>query len=130
VAAIFWASSQPRVKTEGALEIAIEISMNLFHVPLYAALTYLVTMSLAGGRRRKLTLPLAALALALAGACAAADEWHQSFVPGRTAALSDFLLDAAGIGVMLGLLTARARGLSARQEPTSGQAPFRLEVER
>ena len=42
---------------------------------------------------------------ALAGlAAAAADEWHQALIPGRTVSLSDFIINAAGcgLGLMLG----------------------------
>jgi VanZ family protein len=33
--------------------------------------------------------------------CAALDEWHQSFQPGRTALLSDVVIDACGAGIAL-----------------------------
>jgi VanZ family protein len=39
----------------------------------------------------------------MAAAYAATDEWHQSFVPSRTADLGDVLIDSTGaaIGLML-----------------------------
>ena len=39
---------------------------------------------------------LFALSFSLSACYAASDEWHQSFVPGRQAAVRDVLIDAAG----------------------------------
>ena len=39
------------------------------------------------------------------------DEWHQSFVPGRSSDLADWIADVAG--VMLGVLFVAWRGLEA-----------------
>jgi len=108
-AAIYWASSLPRVSMPGGSEGGFGLASNLFHLPLYATLSFFLSMSLAGGRPQDLTLRLGAAALILAAAYAALDEWHQSFVPGRTAAVSDFLLDVAGIGGMLLLLHLESR---------------------
>ena len=43
---------------------------------------------------------------------AASDEWHQTFVPGRSGQVTDVVLDSAGVmtGVMLLLLTVKATG--------------------
>lgn len=41
-------------------------------------------------------LAWALAAIAVVGCYAALDEYHQSFVPGRTAAVSDVLLDTVG----------------------------------
>ncbi len=48
----------------------------------------------AGGR--EFGLRLAVIAILIVAAYAALDEYHQSFVPGRGAAVSDVLLDTAG----------------------------------
>lgn len=48
----------------------------------------------AGGRGRPLTW--AATAILLVAAYASLDEFHQSFVPGRTAAVRDVLIDTVG----------------------------------
>ena len=50
---------------------------------------------------RLLCSALAVLCTFLTGA---ADEWHQTFLPGRTGQLSDALLDAAGAAVLILLL--------------------------
>jgi len=107
--AIFWASSLPRLSFPNAAGQACSLATNLFHVPLYATLSFLIARALSSGRSDAPSWRLSTLALLLAGVSAALDEWHQSFVPGRTGALSDFLLDVAGIGWMLLLLSFETR---------------------
>ncbi|MBS0659183.1 MAG: VanZ family protein [Verrucomicrobia bacterium] len=46
----------------------------------------------------------AAVPLVLAALYACSDEWHQSFVPSRTASVSDVLLDSTGAAVGLAAL--------------------------
>ncbi len=68
--------------------------LNLGHVPLFAGLAWVTLSAFIGPARVR--VPLAA------GICllfALSDEWHQSFVPGRVAALADVLADAAGIAL-------------------------------
>jgi len=48
------------------------------------------------GERRGTRLAWALAAIVVVGAYASLDEFHQSFVPGRTAAVSDVLLDTTG----------------------------------
>jgi len=62
----------------------------------YMGLTITVGRALAGGAASGATLPVAAGAWAIAATYAASDEWHQSFVPGRTSDFRDWLADAAG----------------------------------
>ncbi len=71
----------------------------LLHALAFGALAVSVFYGLSdGGRRcRRDLLPPAALAAWLYGAV---DEWHQSFVPGRDAAVGDWLAD--GVGALLG----------------------------
>ena len=82
----------------------------LAHVTEYLILTLLLLRALwRSGVAR--ALPTAAVA-ALAYACS--DEWHQSFVPGRTATPRDVAID--GIGIALAALAAtrtRLRALAA-----------------
>jgi len=75
------------------------IVRKLGHLSEYAVLALLVFRAL------KLTLrsPLgkfswrtASLALLITTAYAATDEWHQSFVPGRTPAIGDVMIDSSG----------------------------------
>jgi VanZ family protein len=54
------------------------------------------------------------IALLLAVLYAASDEFHQSFVPGRTASLRDVLLDTCGAGFGLAALWAARRARPGR----------------
>ena len=79
------------------------------HLSLYAGLALLFQWALTGGAvRRMLVFGWAPIAFALTVLYGVSDEVHQAFVPGRTPALIDIALDAAGamLGVGLALLTA------------------------
>jgi VanZ family protein len=65
-----------------------------------------------------LTLPTAALAVLLATLYGVSDEYHQSFVPGRTAEAADVVKDAAGAALFV--LAERWRGLRAAR-PRAGE---------
>ena len=65
------------------------------HVTEYFVLSLLVLRGLRAGRK-EMHLGWAAEAVAIVAIYAALDEFHQSFVPGRTPAVSDVLLDTAG----------------------------------
>ena len=62
----------------------------------YAGLAVTVSRALAGGLTAGTTLPTAAAAWVIASAYGATDEWHQSFVPGRSADVRDWVADATG----------------------------------
>ena len=66
------------------------------------------------------SLRAAAVALLMTVLVAAADEWHQTLLPGRTGSIHDVLLDTmAGIFAQLALLSASARP-PARQQQHEG----------
>jgi VanZ family protein len=84
---------------------------NLSHAPIYAGLAYCVLRSVAGrrlSREHYVTTFIATTAAALF------DEWHQSFVPGRTMSGADLLVDISGITTALVLV--RLRSLVMRPE--------------
>jgi len=62
----------------------------------YGVGAVLVCRAFEGGRRRPLTLSTALTATLLATAYGVTDEYHQSFVPGRTADPVDVVKDLAG----------------------------------
>jgi len=77
------------------------------HISEYAVLGFLIF------RAMKLSRPPAAhpwswrcagVSLLIATAYAASDEWHQSFVPGRTAAVHDVIIDSCGALIGLSLV--------------------------
>jgi VanZ family protein len=98
-AVIFVFSAVPHLHaTEGDSDLVLR---KIAHLAEYAVLGILVLRALlASGVRRP-----EALALAVAVAYAATDEWHQSFVEGRNGRPLDVAIDAVGIGI--GLLLAR-----------------------
>lgn len=76
------------------------------HFSIYAILAFLLT------RLTFETVPrwrAAALAVVIAVVFGALDEWHQSFIPGRSTELADWYADAAGTacGAVLGALGRR-----------------------
>jgi VanZ family protein len=76
----------------------------LAHVLEYGTLTLLCFHVF----RVRSSLRGAAIAFAIALACAVLDELHQAVVPGRTASLHDVVLDALGALVALAYLTVLA----------------------
>lgn len=94
---------------------ALEMSDVFLHLGEYAMLSYLLALALWGQSGKRLT-PWTYFALA-AAACVygLSDEWHQSFVPGREAALSDVLSDCAGTVLGAGLFYASGRLLERFQ---------------
>lgn len=83
----------------------------LLHVVEYAGLAVLLARGFAGERRS----PRVALGLAIvvASAYAASDEWHQWFVPGRSSDVRDWIADT--IGAILGAALYVSGGWSLRR---------------
>lgn len=77
----------------------LPIGDKIAHVALYGVLGAALAWSRWSGRGR----PSHALLLGLGLLYGVSDEWHQSFVPGRTASLADLAADA--VGVSLGYVT-------------------------
>jgi VanZ family protein len=92
MALIFWFSSRHGGGHLPGWEIA---ARKLGHAIGYLVLALLLVLAL----RRSGVARALPVAAALALAYAVSDEWHQSFVPGRTAAPRDVAIDGAGIAV-------------------------------
>lgn len=92
---IFAFSAQPKDNLDLGQDVWVS---KLAHVIEYAVLGWLVQR--ASGVRRAWWV-----SLLVAVAYAATDEFHQSFVPGRTSRVTDVLIDAVGasMGVFLAL---------------------------
>jgi VanZ like protein len=69
----------------------------------YAILGAVLLRALAGGRLKGITWGRAGTALLLAILYGASDEFHQSFVPGRTPDGLDVLADSIGAAIAVGL---------------------------
>ena len=107
---IFYLSAQPSTAHHPWWEV---IFRKLGHVTGYALLTALWAWALQGVVRR----PLAwAIAISLAYACS--DEYHQTFVRGRTGTPVDVGIDA--IGMAIAAIWIRVRQLSPYPEGKAG----------
>jgi VanZ family protein len=89
----------------------------------YFVFSLLLLRSIRAGRRGS-HLTWAVATIALVACWAALDEFHQSFVPGRTAAVSDVLLDTTGgiaaqlaVGLILLWRKVRAKRRSQAAQP-------------
>lgn len=94
MAAIFAASS---ISDLG--ELPGGVSPDFGHFVGYALLGGLLARALADARIAGLTTRVAALAWIGSAAYGATDEFHQSFVPGRTPDVNDWCVDLAGAAV-------------------------------
>ena len=88
--AIFILSSQPDVPLPHGLTDKQGHSLG------YLGLGITITRACIGGLGAPVSLSRGLAAVALSVAYGATDEWHQSFVPGRTADLTDLRADATG----------------------------------
>ena len=117
MAVIFIASSIPNLT-----HIPGDVSDKTAHFAGYAILGALMLRAQAGALWTRIGAKHAVSAWALTFAYALSDEWHQTFVPGRTAAWDDLVADALGAGfaVLLGWMAgvlARRRQFSRRNRP-------------
>jgi VanZ family protein len=78
----------------------------------YALLGTLLLRALAGATWRGVTARNAWIAAAAASGYGVTDEIHQTFVPGRTATVEDWVADTLGAVVAVVLVRAAARVLS------------------
>lgn len=102
MAAIFYVSSlpQPVVPPGGDKP---------WHLLAYLGLGVVTVRAVAGGLSASIEMRTAVVAMSIAVGYAATDEFHQMFVPGRSAQMSDLLADT--LGVVLGTGLCRAWGL-------------------
>jgi VanZ family protein len=102
---IFGASSIPDLKT-----LPGNISDKSGHSIGYAMLGGAILRALAGGRLRGVTWSRGLAAIALATLYGMTDEFHQLFVPGRSADRYDVLADCIGasMGAAIGWLASAA----------------------
>jgi len=94
MALIYFISAQP------SPPLPSQITDKQGHSLGYMGLAITACRALAGGLSSGASLGAAAGAWAMASAYAATDEWHQSFVPGRSADVHDWYADA--IGALIG----------------------------
>lgn len=122
MAIIFWASTEqfssentasiiqpwivwffPRMSPEAVDRLHAAIRKSA-HVTEYAICALLVARALIGSSRPLLARGWFVVGILLLAALAASDEYHQSFVPSRTAAVGDVLIDMSGGAAALSIL--------------------------
>lgn len=79
------------------------------HSLLYAGLAVLILRALAGATWRGVTISACLLAILLTAGYGATDEFHQRFVPQRTADLLDLAADTLGAAVAVATIWVIAR---------------------
>ncbi len=115
--ALFVASAQP------ALPEVPGLGDKVAHGGSYALLAALVYRALASERLVGLTGSRAAWAALGSAAYGASDEWHQSFVPGRTSDPRDLLADAVGASIAVVVIWACGILASRRRPPVEADIP-------
>ncbi len=114
---IFAASSRPdlRVADDDLLDFVLRKCAHMF---VFGLLAILVARIAGDGWQRRLGVLAAAWCATLAWACS--DEWHQTFVDGRSGAVSDVAFDMVGATLAL----ASAAWLATRRHiDTSSEEP-------
>src|SRR5262249_7770982 len=101
----------PSASREELLE-AHAVIRKLAHFLEYLILSVLLYRALRNGHRWDMRA--AGMAIVLAGIYSMSDEFHQWFVPGRTAAASDCLIDVSGAAAGQGVVAAW-RGRAAKR---------------
>jgi len=96
-----WIDPQISFATLNAIQLGIR---KLGHLTEYAILAMLLWRALRSGTRWQIKMSILFLVAALASAIfAASDEFHQSFVPSRTASPTDVMIDICGILIGLSI---------------------------
>jgi VanZ family protein len=93
MALIFFFSDQPHLHTN--LGLIDFVGRKIVHFLEYAVLAWLWCRAFTGSGALALRTS-AVVAVLLASAYAASDEYHQTFVPGRAGTVRDWLIDTAG----------------------------------
>ena len=106
---------KPDISAEALAQIHFVVR-KLGHIFEYVLLAMLLWRALRDGTNLRIGMSFVFAAVWLTcGVFAVSDEFHQSFMPSRTAASSDVLIDICGatIGLAICLLISRKHGLAA-----------------
>jgi len=95
--AIIWMSSIQGQSFFGNPSLLKRIICNLAHIPVFVLLTFFWLKALEPGKKERHSKKYIALILACLLLFAVSDEFHQYFVPGRSATIMDLGLDLLGI---------------------------------
>jgi VanZ family protein len=88
--------------------VGFRFADKVVHLCMYAVLGFLMSRAMdnsTGTTRRRAFLA----AFLFCGAMGAADEWHQRYIPGRTAEVADWMADSTGglVGALTWILRSR-----------------------
>ena len=108
-ALIWYLSDQPSID----ITPVFEHQDKFLHIMAYLVLGFFTLGAMRAGTAGY-TRSQTALAILLAGLYGLADEYHQSFVPGRDASALDLLADITGVLLGVGLLFFLARRFARR----------------
>lgn len=97
------------------------INDKVLHFAFYGGLAAVTLRATSGGRLEGVTAGAALLAWVIATVYGVSDEFHQRFVPYRSADLADLTADSLGAAVAVGLLG--ASGIIARSRGAGTSAP-------
>lgn len=118
MALIWFLSSQPDLSTGlGGIDL---VGRKVVHALEYALLCFLWWRALSTRLSRGGAV---GVALALALAYAALDEYHQTGVPGRSGSAVDVAIDAAGAAAAAAVIRRRARGSAGARPGERGVDP-------
>lgn len=100
--ALLWAALIFRLSSVPVLPSPPGVSDKLAHAVTYGVLAGACLLGATGGQWRRIGPRSVRLAIILAVIYGVSDEFHQSFVPGRTPDVLDVLADAVGAVVAVG----------------------------
>jgi VanZ family protein len=121
MAALYWLSSVPGTPLPAEQEVYALFQwvppalQNALHVPVYATLAF--TLRWALGAWPRVSSMAGLFACAIASVYGVFDEWHQSFVPGRYASLTDVAFNMAGAVVGIWLASRYGEAPARKQQP-------------
>lgn len=116
--AVIWMAATFVVSHQSRVQIPFGAPDYIGHGVSYAVLGALLMPALAGGRLKGLRAALIVPAVLIAGVYGVSDEFHQSFIPGRLASVSDIVADTIGAVVGAGIVAAMGALVRARTRPT------------
>jgi len=117
-----WLFPQMPLTTIETLHFIVRKAAHMIEFALLAVLFWRAIRHPQSGELRQWRWHEAGLALGMVALCAASDEIHQAFVPGRTAKISDVVVDVTGAALGLLLLWLATKLLARRRHSTADES--------
>ena len=111
---LLWLNPTMPYQTLEAIHLAIR---KLGHLTEYAILAALLWRALRGSFAAFTRRLIGGITFLIAAAFAASDEFHQSFVPTRTASVHDVFIDCVGVAIAILLCAVLSRKVEAASQP-------------